>query len=372
MNPVRSWISARCSRAVLPAFLALALIGCASLPPAPASNLERLIAELERLESDGFVGQVAIAHGDQVLLNRGFGTMAPDDPRPVTEMAVMPLASLTKPFTASAVFALAAEGRLGLEDPIGSHVPGLDPAWAAVAVYHYLTHTAGLPAEIINRNYPGQPRFEPVEREEFLRRLAHFRPDHPPGASYNYSNVGYNLLAVLIEHLAEQDYEAFIAGTLLGTAGIRGIGFRLPAFDERDLVVGRDGPQAVGHYFDQPRLDDGLGWHLRGAGDLLARPAAIIAWWQSIRHQTWLSQPWLDRWLEPQVNEPDGSRYGFGLHFRSSPFGPVIGHTGGDFTFAVDFSWFVDHDLMVYFATADARFEADVLRDWVHGVLMDP
>jgi hypothetical protein len=79
-----------------------------------------------------------------------------------------------------------------------------------------------------------------------------------------------------------------------------------------------------------------------------------------------LSAPWLETWLTPQVDEADGSRYGYGLHFRNSDFGPVIGHTGGDFTYAVDFSWFVDHDLMVYLATADARFEADLLRDSLH------
>jgi CubicO group peptidase (beta-lactamase class C family) len=345
---------------------ALVLSGCAALDLHAPINTVQLERELERLEASGFAGQVVVVQGDEVLLNRGYGNMAPGSDRAIDTDAVMPLASVTKPLTASAVFALAAEGRLGLDDPIGDHIPGLSEAWSRIPIRHFMTHTAGLPAEIVNRAYEGEARFEPINRDELLRRLAHFEPDHPPGEGYNYSNVGYNLLAVLVEVVAEESWEAFVRGSLLATAGVDGIGFLLPGWPQEQLVVGRNGSHPTGHYHDQPRLDDGLGWHLRGAGDLLAQPAGIIAWWQAIRHETWLSAPWLEEWLTPQVNKPDGTRYGYGLHFRDSTHGPVIGHTGGDYTFAVDFSWFTELDLLVYIATANARFEADVLRDDLH------
>ncbi len=356
--------------------LALALAGCAALPdrdPIDTRLIDtsRLERELDRLESRGFAGQVVVVHGDDILLNQGYGAMAPGSERKIDTDAVMPLASLTKPLTASAVFALAAEGRLGLDEPIGDHVPGLNDAWGQIPIRHFLTHTAGMPAEIINRAWEGEPRYEPIERDELVRRLAHFQPDHPPGEGYNYSNVGYNLLTVLVEQLAEQSWEAFLHGSLLATAGIDGIGFLLPGWSDAQLAVGRNGSHPSGHYYDRPRLDDGLGWHLRGAGDLMAQPHGIINWWQAIRHQTWLSPPWLDEWLTPQVNKPDRTRYGYGLHFRESPHGPVTGHTGGDYTFAVDFSWFTDRDVMVYIATANARFEADVLRDELHRYLLE-
>jgi len=354
--------------------LALALGGCAALPdrdPIDTRLIDtsRLERELDRLESRGFAGQVVVVHGDDILLNQGYGAMAPGSDRMIDTDAVMPLASLTKPFTASAVFALAAEGRLGLDEPIGDHVPGLNDAWGQISVRNYLTHTAGLPAEIINRAYEGDPRFEPIDRDELVRRINQFEPDHAPGEGYNYSNVGYNLLTVLVEQLADESWEAFLRGSLLATAGIDGIGFLLPGWSDKQLVVGRNGSRPSGHYYDRPRLDDGLGWHLRGAGDLMAQPHGIIEWWQAIRHQTWLSPPWLDEWLTPQISEDDGSRYGYGLHFRGSTYGPVMGHTGGDYTFAVDFSWFTDRDIMVYIATANTRFEADVLRDELHRLL---
>jgi CubicO group peptidase (beta-lactamase class C family) len=350
---------------------ALALTGCAVTPPDLDQGARQLENRLTILEQQGFAGQVAVVQGENILVLQGFGQMDVDDDRPISAAAVLPLASLTKPFTASAVLALAAEGRLDLDEPIGNHLPGLDPHWADIAISHYLTHTAGLPAEIINRAWKGdQPRFEPVGRDEFVARLNHFEPDFPPGDGYNYSNVGYSLLAALIEQVAEEDYESYLRGTLLATAGISDIGFRMQGWQGRDLVSGRDGPERIGHYFEQPLIDGALGWNLRGSGDLLATPGGIIDWWWAIRDQRWLSTPWLDEWLTPRLDKPDGDRYGYGLIFRDSIHGPVIGHPGGDYTFSVEFSWFVDLDLMIYIATADTRFPADLLRDDLHRLLL--
>ena len=338
------------------------LVGCAALPSpdrGPESIAQELERALERAERGGFAGQLLVMHGQEVLLMRGYGRRRAGQPEPLDETAVMPLASLTKPFTASAVLALAAEGRLGLDEPIGRHLPGLAEHWANIPIEHFLTHTAGLPAEIVNRAWPGQPRFEPVQRDAFLRRLDHFQPDHLPGERFNYSNVGYNLLAVLIETLAEESWEEFLTGSLLATAGVSEIGLMRPAWNPDRLVSGRHGPNSSGHWLDQPMLDDGAGWHLRGAGDLLATPAGMASWWRAVRREIWLSQPWLAVWLTAQVDEPDGSQYGYGWHFRDSPMGPVLGHTGQALDFTSVLAWYREMDLMVYINSGDGRFRAD-------------
>jgi CubicO group peptidase (beta-lactamase class C family) len=368
------WLAATCRRlrALLLASLILSLAACASLPLSDTleTGLDRLEAELARMEANGLVGQVAVVHAGEVLLLSGYGTMGVDDPRPVTPSAVMPLASLTKPFTASAVLALAADGRLTLDDPVGRHLVGLHSAWEAVPLEHLLTHSAGLPAEIHNRNWDGDPRFEPIDREELIRRVNRFRPDHAPGTGYNYSNVTYNLLASVVERVSGQPWESFLEERLLHPAGITGIGLLEPDWSPNQMVRGRAGGEDRGHYLDRSRLEDGLGYNLRGAGDLLARPRAIIKWFRAIRSGAWLPAPWLERWLQPRVTEADGSGYGYGLHFRDSPWGPVIGHRGGDRVFATDLSWFTEPDIMVYIASANARFEADVLAAHLHALLL--
>jgi CubicO group peptidase (beta-lactamase class C family) len=350
----------------LPILLLALLHGCA-VQPAQWAGDEQSTARLERmLEAEarrGFTGQVLVARGEHVLLLEAAGTREPGGREPVTIDDVMPLASVTKPFTASAVLALAADGRLSLEDPIGRHLPQLSPPWSEVPVAHFLTHTAGLPAEIVNRAWPGHPMFEPVGREDFLASLAHFPPDHPPGAGFNYSNVGYLVLGALIETVSGESWELFLQRRLLAPAQIEQVGLLLPAWGAGRPVHGRVAGEDRGSYFDQPRLEDGLGWRIRAAGDLQATPQGVLAWWLSIQRGDWLPPAARAEWTTPRGREPDGSEYGYGLNFRRSRAGRIIGHTGSDGVFTSDWSWLADHDLLIYVASADPRHPADEVRE---------
>lgn len=345
--------------------IALTAAGCAGAPQRPL-DVAALDAELRRLERRGFVGQVLVARGDRVLFSAGYGQRAPGAEDPVTTGTVFPLASLTKPFTASAVLALAADGRLRLDDPVGRYLPSLEAPWAEIPVHALLTHGAGLPAEIHNRAWAGRPQFEPVGRAAFLERVQAFPPDHPPGEGFNYSNVGYGLLGAVIETVTGRSWEEYLHERLLEPAGVAGIGFLRPGFEPEALAVGREGGRPWGTFHQRPSLADGLGWHLRASGDLHASADAIHDWWRAIVEGRWLDAEWLDAWMVPRVTEPDGTMYGYGWHFRETRRGRVIGHTGGNGVFAVDFSWIPDRDLLIYVATAEADFQADVIRDRLH------
>lgn len=356
---------------VLCTILLLMLGGCAS---APLGTLEDAIwkaeRQLDRQERRGLAGQILLVQGDRTLLSRGLGTLTPTSDQRVTMDSVMPLASVTKPFTASAVLALAADGRLDLNDALAVHLPELSENWQAVTIAQVLTHTAGLPAEIVNLAWDGYPRFEPISRGELIRRINRFEPDSRPGERFRYSNIGYNLAALLIQAASGQSPESYLAERLLAPSGITDLGLAIPEWSAKDMVIGRDGRQAAEHHFSQPRVDQGMGWLSRGSSDLLARPAAVTAWWRSLRAARWLPSPWLQAFLSPQVGGWEEDRYGFGLEFRRDRHGRAVGHTGGDLDFTVDWSWYPDLDLMVYVALADRRWRADQVRNGLLDELM--
>lgn len=351
--------------AMLCAILIGSLSACATPPRGAglAEAAEAIGRDLDELERAGLSGQILVRHGETTLVARALGTLRPDSDEAVSMESVMPLASISKAFTASAMLALAADGRLNLDDPIGAYLPGLSPAWYPVPVRHLLTHTSGLPAEIFNPGWAGHPRFEPVSRTDMLRRINQFQPEHAPGALFRYSNIAYNLAAAVVEAISGQSLESFQHQRLFRPAGIRDIGLLLPDWQDAELVVARTEHAASGHHLEQPRLDDGLGWHNRGSGDLLARPRAMAEWWQTLRRRDWLPEPWMGEFLDPQIELADGSAYGFGLQFRSGRYGRAVGHTGSEFDFSVDWSWYMEHELFIYVALADGRWQADRVRE---------
>src|SRR5690606_22609501 len=108
---------------LIAAVLALGGAGCATPfedgfdSSAADLDVHALDAELTRLERRGMVGQVLVAQHGELLYGRGIGRRSPDQADRVRLETVFPLASLTKPFTAAAVLALVADGRITLDDP---------------------------------------------------------------------------------------------------------------------------------------------------------------------------------------------------------------------------------------------------------------
>ena len=207
-------------------------------------DLDGLDRALTRLERRGMAAQVLVASREGILYERGVGTLRAVDPleEPIGPETVFPLLSLTKPFTASTVLALAADGRIALDDPLGAHVHGLASPWADIPIHRLLTHTSGVSPEIANRAWHGEPRFEPVQREEFLARVQRFRPRASAETTFRYSNVGYGLLGVLIESVSDKSWEQYLHERLLalGAACLAG------GAASREAVIKRVGPVLAG------------------------------------------------------------------------------------------------------------------------------
>lgn len=92
---------------------------------------------------------VLVARGGGIVLHAAYGRLTPAADAPPTPLdAIFPVASVTKPITATAVLCLLEDGRVGLNRPVREYLPefaGDDKAW--VTVRHLLTHTSGLRSE---------------------------------------------------------------------------------------------------------------------------------------------------------------------------------------------------------------------------------
>jgi D-alanyl-D-alanine carboxypeptidase len=156
------------------------------------------------------------------------------------------VASNTKSFTSAAIMLLYQQGKLGIDDTIGSAIPGRAipyvPATSAydipnkgsITIRQLMNHTAGVfdvtneyapdtcPAPYAGRNYLLYVRedlgdyshqFSP---EELINVNAVCQSTYfVPGGGYHYSNTGYSLLAVIIERVSGLSYDQFITQNLI-------------------------------------------------------------------------------------------------------------------------------------------------------------
>ncbi len=232
-------------------------------------------APLDRLMSSFLVEQetpgaaLAVARHGRLVYARGFGYADIERKLPVEPQSIFRIASVSKPLTAVAVLRLVDRGRLRLDDRLVDRI-GLEPfvlpggtadsRLGQVTVRHLLQHTAGWdrdrsfdPIARPRKIADAMGKFLPIGPKDVVR-YAMGRPlDHDPGERYAYSNVGYLMLAEIIEAIAGRPYEEHVCHEVLRPLGITSAQLGKGAVEERAAGevkyydrLERRGPAVVG------------------------------------------------------------------------------------------------------------------------------
>jgi CubicO group peptidase (beta-lactamase class C family) len=176
-----------------------------------------------------------LAGGQEFVASHGVTSL--DNPLPVNDKTLFPLASVTKSFTATALMRLVAEGKVELDAPVRRYVPELrladEAAAAQITVLNLLNHTAGLDWNLIDTDESDGSLAAFVAKLEELTLIA------PPGARASYSQAGYNLAGRVIEKVTGLPFEKAVAALVLEPAGLSNT-----FFDHDDVMIRRF---AVGH-----------------------------------------------------------------------------------------------------------------------------
>jgi CubicO group peptidase (beta-lactamase class C family) len=162
-------------------------------------QLERCVADVMRTSSIPGLA-LAIVSDQAVIYAQGFGvTSLEDGGLPVTPQTLFRIGSTTKPMTGTAAMRLVEQGQLDLDVPIKSYIDWFamrDPGAAdRVTLRMLLSHTSGLPTD-----WEFQGQHDPSGLAAHVRHdIPRYPLVAPPGAQFEYSNVGTNLAGYLIE-----------------------------------------------------------------------------------------------------------------------------------------------------------------------------
>jgi CubicO group peptidase (beta-lactamase class C family) len=214
----------------------------------------------------------------EVILRMGVGHQdGPASPL-IDGETVFHLASVTKPFVATAVMQLVADGKMCLDCPLQRYVPYFSmqgPGAGRITIRHLLTHTGGI-GDTSDFGWT-TPEYDDGAVERYVRSLAAERLDFVPGSEWRYSNRGFDVLADAIAKADGQPFETVVQRRILTPLGMRRSTVLMSDVDSSRLAVGhrRDG-SLVGYYPYNRRhagsstlhstLDDMLRWAAANLG----------------------------------------------------------------------------------------------------------
>lgn len=154
---------------------------------------------------------VAVIKNGKVVFQKGYGAANLELAVPMTPKTVLNIGSVSKQFTAFAIYLLEKQGKLSLEDDVRKYVAELPLYGKTVKIKHLLAHTSGVKDQAALMSLAGWRDGDVTKMEDVLRLLNRQKDLNfvEPGNEYLYSNSGYVLLAEIVKRASGQTFAEF-------------------------------------------------------------------------------------------------------------------------------------------------------------------
>ena len=300
-----------------------ALVASALLLSVPyRAQSSALSARLNEIASsytakNAFMGSVLVAQGDQVLLDRGYGSANLEWHIPNAPDVEYRLGSLTKQFTATLILLLRQDGKLKIEDPVSKYLPDAPASWQRITLAELLGHTSGI------ANFTSLKDFRTwsMAPHTIDEELAFFRDvplEFEPGSRYAYSNSNYEVLGAIIEKVGDRRYATLLRERILNPLDMKATGV-----DRDDLVLPRRAAGYVPGLAGLSRVRSesmSVPW---AAGSIYSTTGDLLKWERGLFGGQLLSAESLRLMTTPGQGD-----YGLGVLIRDRGGLRVITHNG--------------------------------------------
>lgn len=194
---------------------ALYVLSIPTLQVSGVTTKENKIRQLDKwlssLYSQGkFQGVVLLATDGEVIFSKGYGFADNKGKEQLMQHSSFNLASVSKQFTAAGITLLKHQGKLSYSDELQKFIPELS-FYNDVTIRHLLNHTSGIPDYLSLAN-DYIPENETVTTEKLIKVYSERKPSFKfkPGDKFQYSNIGYVLLAEIIERITDKSYADYL------------------------------------------------------------------------------------------------------------------------------------------------------------------
>lgn len=160
---------------------------------------------------------IAVVTPDATIMAKGYGVTAATDGQPMRSSTQVYIASSTKSLTGLAVASLANKGLINLDTPIQEYMSALKGSAAGrVSFRQLLSHTHGLEEEALTWRtaFSGQ-----YSSETLLRLVEEMEYSDAPD-DFDYSNTGYVVASLVLEHRFDKSWKDIVAEEVLAPVGL--------------------------------------------------------------------------------------------------------------------------------------------------------
>lgn len=278
-----------------------------------------------------FSGVVLVAQNDDILFNKAYGRKNSQENGLNDTNTVFDMGSITKQFTAAGILKLEMQNELSVNDNLSKYFDAVPNDKKNITIHQLLTHSSGLVGGIGGD-------YETITEEAFLDQVFDRELISPVGERFNYSNVGYSLLGLIIEKVSGMDYESFLNLEMFEPSNMYHTGYIIPDWQQNEVANGYLNGVENNKPNEENWSDNGPYLNLKGNGGILTRANDLLRWSQSIMNNTVLDEATTSKYLFPHfqpTNIYDSYGYGWGIENNDSENKLVV-HGGTTDYFASD------------------------------------
>jgi uncharacterized protein YbbC (DUF1343 family) len=182
-----------------------------------------LDAATEQAIHDGLIpgAVIIIGHDGKIVHRKAYGARALIPARePATLDTIYDIASLTKVVaTTPAVMKLYEQGKIKIDDPVTAYLPEFQGGKSAITIRNLMTHYSGLRPDLdIDPAWTGY--------DTGIRKALIDRPAGPPGMTFVYSDINFELLGEIIRRVSGKPLDQFAREQIFEPLGMRETNFK--------------------------------------------------------------------------------------------------------------------------------------------------
>jgi CubicO group peptidase (beta-lactamase class C family) len=306
-------------------------------------TVKRIAVYLDEIERVGFTGTLLVEINGRTVISKGYGFRNLDQRLTNTPDTIFDIGSITKQFTAAAILKLEMQGKLSTDDKISKYFGNVAADKSEITIHHLLRHSSGLPS-VVGGDY------DRIGESDFVDKVMQAPLKFENGTRFSYSNVGYSLLAIIIEKISGLTYEQFLYENLWRPSQMESTGYKRPTFDNSLIAIGYKDDKAWGRPSEKEWDKDGPYWHLKGNGGILSTTEDLYKWNLALLTDRILSKEAKQKYYFPQLRPGENSNpyYAYGWDvLKTKRNTTLVTHNGANGVFYADFYRYLDEGITI-------------------------